>query len=506
MHTDFRSSRAPESGSWIRLALCALVLVPLAACSSKKDKAIDPPAELTDFPASLRVQRVWDTALGGKKAEVLRLGLDVATVDGRAYAAGRSGEVEAFDVESGKTLWRARTKAPLSGGTGVGYGLVVVGSSEGEVIALSSADGSERWRVKVNGEVLSAPAVGPNAAIVRTVDGKLHALANDTGKQIWEYEQQVPRLSLRGTAIPVIVGNEVICGFDNGKVVALSLSDGALLWETTVAPARGRTELERLVDIDSAVKVIDDKVYAVSFQGRVAQLALDSGQIWWAQDMSSYRGLTVDEDNVYISTAEGDVVALRRTTGAELWRQKGLAHRGLSAPVLTDDSVVVADFKGYVHWLDKNTGAFAGRAQAGGERISNAPVATENRVLVMNDEGKITAFKTAPIALASAGKPSKAREATSPAPAQEPAGSGEATPPGSATPPSSSAERAPAEAAPPPEAPAAPPAAPAESVPSEHSGTPAEPPVESPPSSGASSQGAAPDATPPPGTSHANGG
>src|SRR5689334_20674843 len=152
MHTDLLSARSLHSRRWIRLALCALALVPLAACHSKKDKAIDPPAELTDFPASLRVQRMWDTGLGGKKADVLRLGLDVALLDGRAYAAGRSGDVEAFDIESGRTVWRTRTKAPLAGGTGVGNGLVVVGSSEGVVIALNAADGNERWKVKVNGE------------------------------------------------------------------------------------------------------------------------------------------------------------------------------------------------------------------------------------------------------------------------------------------------------------------------------------------------------------------
>src|SRR5215471_11506119 len=108
MQTDSFSRLAPASRPWIRLALCALALVPLAACHSKKDKAIDPPAELTDFPASLRVQRMWDTGMGGKKAEVLRLGLDVAVLDGRAYAAGRSGDDEAFDIESGRTAWRVR--------------------------------------------------------------------------------------------------------------------------------------------------------------------------------------------------------------------------------------------------------------------------------------------------------------------------------------------------------------------------------------------------------------
>jgi outer membrane protein assembly factor BamB len=379
----------------------ASLLTALGACSSKKDKEIDPPATLSDFPATLRVQRVWDASVGGK-GEKLRLGLGVAIDDGRAYAAGHKGEVAAWDLQTGKTVWETKTKAPLSGGTAAGQGLVVVGSSEGALIALDQKTGAQRWNVSLGGEVLSAAAIAPDAVLVRTVDGKLHSLAPDTGKEKWQYEQQSPRLTLRGTARPVVVGETVICGFDNGKVVALNIPDGALIWESTVASAHGRTELERLVDIDSPVKVIQDNVYVVGFQGRVAMLALDSGQIWWAQDASSYRGLGADDDNVYVSTAEGDVVALKRATGVEVWRQKGLAHRGLSAPVVLDNTVAVADFKGYVHWLDKATGAFAGRAQAGKERVSNAPVAAGDRVLVINDEGKVTAFKASPIALASA--------------------------------------------------------------------------------------------------------
>jgi outer membrane protein assembly factor BamB len=501
MHTDFLSARATSGRPWIRITLCALALAALAACHSKKDKAIDPPAELTDFPASLRVQRAWDAGLGGgSKAEVLRLGLGIAVADGRAFSAGRGGDVEAFDLDSGRTIWKARTKAPLSGGTGAGNGLVIVGSSEGEVIALNAADGAERWRAKVNGEVLSAPAVAPNAVIVRTIDGKLHTLASDTGKQIWEYEQQVPRLSLRGAAVPVVVGTSVICGFDNGKVVALNLSDGALLWETTVAPSRGRTELERLVDIDSAVRVLDNYVYVVGFQGRVAMIALDTGQIWWAQDASSYRGLTVDEDNVYISTAEGDVVALKRTAGTEVWRQKALAHRGLSAPVLTDDGVAVADFKGYVHWLDKNTGALAGRAQAGGERISNPPATDGSRVFVINDEGKLTAFRTAPLTLAQA-KPVKKQLPPTPGSGAEPAppdSSGAATGP---TPAAPADATAPEPAQPARDATSAEPAAPAQSAAPETTPTPPAPaqaptPAEPPSSSTAPTRDDAP--SPPP--------
>lgn len=432
----------------MRRALSIVVLAALAACSSK-DKVIDPPAELTDFPATLRVQRAWDAGLGGD-GEELRLGLGVTVEENRVFGAGRDGDVAAFDMDSGRALWRVRTKAPLAGGTGAGSGLVVVGSSEGEVIALNAADGAERWRVKVNGEVLSAPAVAPQGVIVRTVDGRLRGLALDTGKELWQYEQAVPRLSLRGTAVPVISGTAVICGFDNGKVVALNIADGALLWETTVAPSRGRTELERLADIDSAVKVYGNNVFAVGFQGRVAMLALDSGQIWWAQDASSYRGLVVDDENVYISTAEGEVVALARASGTEIWRQKALAHRGLSAPVLTDDAIAVADFQGYVHWLDKSTGALAGRAQAGGARVSNAPIAAGDRTIVINDEGKITEFRTSAITLASAKRPVKAEP---PAPAEPAAPAAEPASPSTEAP----AAEAPAAPPPPAEAPASPP-------------------------------------------------
>jgi outer membrane protein assembly factor BamB len=453
----------------VAFPLIALAL--LAACSSKKDKAIDPPAELTDFPATLKVQHAWDAGLGGK-GEALRLGLGVSVENGRVFGAGRDGDVAAFDLDTGRALWRVHTKAPLAGGTGAGGGLVLVGSSEGAVIALNAADGAERWRVKVKGEVLSAPAVATQAIIVRTVDGKLRALALDSGKEMWQYEQAVPRLSLRGTAVPVITGNSVICGFDNGKVVALNTADGALLWETTVAPSRGRTELERLVDIDSAVQVQGNYVYAVGFQGRVAMLALDSGQIWWAQDASSYRGLAVDEDNVYLSNSDGEVVALKRASGAEAWRQKALAHRGLSAPVLTENAVAVADFKGYVHWLDKSTGALAARAEAGGERVSNAPVAVGDRLVVINDEGRITEFRASPITLASA-KPSKATpKPATPAPAAAPPTAPAAETPAAETPANEAPPaEAPAAAPPPAEAPASPPETPQPSPRGQHDST-----------------------------------
>jgi outer membrane protein assembly factor BamB len=399
------------------LVLLATLLA-LGACDSK-DKKVDKPAELTDIKQpTVRIQKLWGASVGGG-GKKLRLGLGLAASGNKLYAAGREGEIAAFDLKTGKQLWRVDTKLALSGGTGVGADVVVVGSADGQVLAYAADNGAQRWRADVKGEILSAPAVAENEVIVRTVDGKLRALAMADGKEIWSAEQQIPRLTLRGTAAPVVARDLAISGFDNGRVLAVNLADGATVWDSPVSPAHGRTELERLNDIDAAVKVLGDEVFVVGFQGRAAMLALDSGQIWWTRDVSSYRGVDVDDDQMYVSTSQGEVVALKRRTGVEVWRNPLLQRRSLSAPAAVGDYVVVADLEGYVHWFDKATGALAGRTKSGGDRVTNAPLSVQGNLYVLTDNGDIVALHGVPVASQAAN--AGAAEAT-PAPAPAPGG------------------------------------------------------------------------------------
>ncbi len=382
--TTLRGSRVLRS----TLALAASLAL-LASCSKEKD--VEPPAELVNFKPTLKVDRVWSQKVAGDEP-VLRLGLGLAVDGERVYAAGAGGDVVAFELENGRSVWRTRSKAALSGGTGAGFGLVVVGSSNGEVLAFEQSDGRERWRVKVGGQVLSAPAVAESMVIVRTVDGRLLGLDPATGSERWQEQQQIPRLTLRGAGTPAVAGNAALSGFDNGRVLAVNVADGEVLWDTAVAPPTGRTELERLVDIDSALKISGAEVFVVGYQGRAAMLALDSGQVWWSRELSSYRGLDIDDDSVFISTAAGEVVSLRRRTGVELWRQDALKRRGLSAPAALGSHIAVADSDGYLHWLDKASGALVARGKVGG-RVSNAPLVAGGLLLVIDDQGHITAWR-----------------------------------------------------------------------------------------------------------------
>jgi len=399
-----------------RAILLVAAMLALAACSSK-DKKVDEPAKLLDIKnPSVRIQKLWGASVGGG-GKKQRLGLGLGVADNHLFAAGRDGEVAAFDLKTGKQVWRVKTGLELAGGTGVGAGVVAVGSLDGHVLALSADNGAQKWRVDVKGEVLSSPAVAANAVIVRTVDGKLRALALADGKEQWSAEQQIPKLTLRGVAAPVIAHDMAISGFDNGRVLAVSIADGATVWDSPVSPSHGRTELERLNDIDAAVKVIGDNVFVAGFQGRAAMLALDSGQIWWTRDVSSYRGVDVDDDQMYVATSLGELVAMKRGSGAEVWRDASLKHRGLSAPAVVGDYVVVADLEGYVHFFDRATGVIAGRVKTSGDRVTNAPLAVDGILYVISDKGDLTALHGLPVGARAAKAEKASPPAAEPAPA-----------------------------------------------------------------------------------------
>ncbi len=379
--------------SMLPLALAALLIA--AGCS--KDKDVEPPAQLVKFPTKLAVKQLWGDKVGGGKAQVkLRLGLGPAVDNGLVFAGSDQGVLLAVNLQTGRKVWVKKLKLPLSAGPGAGSGMVVVGTSKGAVLAFEGATGRQLWRAQVNSELLSAPAISEKVVVMRSVDGRLHGFDSSNGKELWSVEQQVPRLSLRGTAIPIIAKEVAVSGFDNGKVMAVSLNSGDTVWDTALASPHGRTELDRLVDIDSEVRVVGDNVFAAGFQGRTAMLALDSGQIWWAHDMSSYRGLSVDDENLFVTQSDGVVVALRQRDGSELWRNDKLLRRGLSPPAITSTAIAVADYQGYLHWLDKSTGELVARQRVAKFRVSNPPVAVQDTVVVLTDAGNLAAFRAMP--------------------------------------------------------------------------------------------------------------
>jgi outer membrane protein assembly factor BamB len=349
------------------------------------------PTKLESFEPATKVKSLWSRRASSGEGG-LDLELRAVLAGGQVFAAGHDGDVAAFDPFTGKPLWEAETGISISGGPGAGPGLVVVGGSGGDIVALSSTDGAVAWRARVTSEVLSAPAVGERIVAVRTVDGKLFGLDTTNGERSWVYDRTVPVLTLRGTSAPVIAGDIVVAGFDSGHLAAVSLADGRLLWESHVAAPTGRTELERLADIDADPVVSDGVVYVVTFQGRIAAFDLDTGRPLWQRDMSSHAGIGIGRRLLYVTDEQSHVWALDRGSGSSLWRQDGLELRHVTRPVEFAEYAVVADFEGHVHWLSIDDGRFAARIRAGGSGVLAPPVATEAAVYVLGESGTLTAL------------------------------------------------------------------------------------------------------------------
>lgn len=383
--------------AFISTMLMSASVVAIGGCGSipffSRDKDnVDPPAELVAFEPRITVQQLWSKDIGaGSKKEYLKLTPAVAY--DKVFAVDAVGRVSAYDVVSGQRVWENETKTHISGGPGTGDGLVYVGTIDAEVLALDAETGETRWRSGVSSEVLAPPRADGGVVVVRAVDGKIFGLSTDNGERLWVHEHPVPVLTLRGAAAPVLTDGAVLVGFADGKLTALTLREGRMLWETQVAVPRGRSDLERMVDVDAEPLVGDGVVHVVSYQGNVATLELRSGQVYWQRDMSSHAGIGMDENYLYVSDEQSHVWSLDRRSSATFWKQDKLHARAVTAPVPQGDYVVVGDLEGYLHWLAKADGSFAARVRVDKSRIQAPPVVVGDTLYVMSNEGTLAAYR-----------------------------------------------------------------------------------------------------------------
>lgn len=390
-----------------RIAFVLAATAMLAGCSTVKGwfagkdaeaKKLAEPAELVKFEPSVRVSKLWSSGLGDGEQRVGARQVP-AVADGRVYAAAGEGSVFALDLQTGKEVWRYRAdkkeELRLVGGPGAGAGLVVVGGLSGVVIALDAETGNERWRAKVTSEVIVAPAVSQGLVFVRSNDGRVTAFDAASGERRWFNDRELPSLTVRGNA-PLTVGPGVLLvGNDDGTMSAAGLNDGRTLWDVPVGLPEGRTELERMADVDGAPLIEGSRIYASSFRKRTIAIDGPSGRPMWQSDHGGGGGMGITSSSVLVSDNGGVVYGLDKNTGVATWSQPALARRSLTGVAVHGDYAVVADFDGYVHWLRLSDGELAARERAGRKPIKGQPISVDGILLVQNVEGGLTAYRFA---------------------------------------------------------------------------------------------------------------
>ena len=389
------------------IALALACVVALGGCNTIKGwfgadvegkKAIEP-AELTDITPSVTVSKLWSANVGDGEGHMgVRQGPTV--VDGRVYAAAIDGRVRAYDLQTGALQWtyeppkvEDKPKLKWSGGPGAGAGLVVIGGLDGEVIALDAATGTEKWRAQVGSEVLAAPVIGDGLVLVRSNDGRVTAFDTEAGQRRWFWQRDLPSLTIRGNDGVLLGPGYVFVGNDDGSLVALASQDGRLLWEQAIAQAEGRSELDRMADVDGTPALDGTTLYATSFKRQTMAIDGPTGRPIWQKDNGGAGRVGNGSDRVVVADPAGTVWAIDKASGSALWSQPALARRNLAGVAVQGDYAVVGDYDGYVHWLRLDTGAIAARARVGGDAIKATPVVADGVLLVQNIDGEVTAFR-----------------------------------------------------------------------------------------------------------------
>lgn len=392
-------SRSPRASLLIRSAAVAMCVLALGGCSTvkgwfggSKEAKPNEPAELSRFTPAVKVSRLWSAKAGKGEGRVgARQGPAVA--DGRVYAAALEGGVRAFDLQTGKPVWHYKSKLRLSGGPGAGDGLVVIGGLDGEVIALDAETGAEKWQAKVPAEVVAAPTIGLGSVLVRSNDGHVTAFDAQSGERRWFWVYDVPPLSIRGNDSVVLGPGYVFVGNDDGSVTALAASDGRTLWNVPVAQQEGRSELDRMADVDGTPVLEGSVLYATSYKKQSMAIDAPSGRPMWSSQFGGVGRLGVGSDRLVVADPTGIVFALDKTSGGSLWQQKGLTNRNLTSAVVHGDYAVVGDYDGYLHWLKLEDGDFAARARIGGDALRGTPVVADGVLVAQDIDGELGAFR-----------------------------------------------------------------------------------------------------------------
>lgn len=345
---------------------------------------------------------VWSRSVGDGTGEIYS-NLRPTWQDNRVFAADRYGVVKAMDIDTGKELWSVNLSektgffshnlpALLSGGVAVADNRVYIGSEKAQVYALNGDDGSVVWQSKVAGEALSMPVVSDGLVLIHTGNGMLQALNQADGTLKWTVNLDMPPLTLRGESAPTPAFGAAIIGGDNGRVSAVMLAQGQMIWQQRISHISGSTEIDRLSDVNVSPIVLNNVVYALAYNGNLAAMELRSGQILWQREIGSVNDIIVDGGHIYVADQTGKVMALDMQNGTTQWTQSDLQYRNLTSPVLFDGYLVIGDAEGYLHWLNSDDGRFVAQNKVDSSGLQATPVVAGGKLLIQARNGEVYAY------------------------------------------------------------------------------------------------------------------
>lgn len=376
------------------LGTALVSLLSLSACNYITGGAdnSEPPMSLSSIEAEKEFVAVWSSKVGsGNKGQYLHL--KPLVLADKVMTVDAEGHLRATNASDGSLIWQKKLNTKITQGVAGSTDKIFISTDNGTILAFSTTNGEKIWQKELNKNILNNPSYDQNNLFVQATDGTLYSLSAKDGKTNWDYKTSVPDLTLYATSSPLVWKDKVITGFANGKLYAFNKYEGTPIWDYQITLPSGQSSIQRMVDISSQPIIRDGYIYAVSYQGNVVALDLDTGNLMWERKLSSISDMAVNTKYLYVSDTEGTVWALNRTSGRVLWKQPNLYMRQLSGTSFIDDTILVGDYEGYVHGLSYEHGGFIARANIGTDGIRVAPIVKNGIIYILDNSGKLAAYK-----------------------------------------------------------------------------------------------------------------
>lgn len=383
----------------LRTAILATVLVGLTACSSPK--VVRVPATLDALDSSLKISHNWQVKLNAMPA-FDGVGLNIAQNETTVFTADLKGKITALKKNSQsrwteQVIWQSQLGEKVISGPALSGQHLIVGTAKGKVVALDFETGEVLWQTQLSSEVVSRATIAEDRVFTRTVDGHLYALNLQTGGVIWANERQMPNLSLRGSSAVLYDEDVLYVGWETGKVEALKAESGKSLWESSIAVPRGRTDLERMVDVQSSLVIKGGRLIALGYHGKLVAMSMDSGYLFYAEDLSGYRDFVVDDSAIYAVDEDDYVHAFDISNGTRLWSNRSLKYRSLGDLKTHQDALLAVDGLGYIHWLNKLHGTIEARVKHsndyGDENVVLQALVEGDDIYLLDQGGTINSYR-----------------------------------------------------------------------------------------------------------------
>jgi len=241
----------------------------------------------------------------------------------RIFVVLRDGTVRAVDHASGATRWSVAVSSIVELAAS---GRVVAGADASAAWGLDAGTGRALWRRSLGAKAAAAPVASEPGALFVTEAADLVLLAWDDGHESWRI-----RLPARLSAPLASAGGTAYVGLDDGRVMAVKLSDGSIAW------------IRQLPAAVLVLTPLGDRVVAGSGDNYLYALRARDGKLsWrWRTGGDIVGQAAGDGRRVYFVSMDAMLRALDAGNGTLRW-QRPLRSRPIGGPLLAGELLILA--------------------------------------------------------------------------------------------------------------------------------------------------------------------